>query len=56
MDTARFDQDAGEQGGTPTPPAPGEGLDEQAPAWEQVGNGRYMPRRIRGSCHGRELG
>jgi hypothetical protein len=26
------------------------------PAWEQIENGRYMPRRIRGSCHGRELG
>jgi len=24
--------------------------------WELVGEGRYMPRRIRGSCHGRELG
>ncbi len=24
--------------------------------WEQVANGRYMPRRIRGSCLGRELG
>jgi hypothetical protein len=27
-----------------------------APAWEMVGPGRYMPRRIRGSFHGRELG
>jgi hypothetical protein len=25
-------------------------------AWEQVEAGRYMPRRIRGSCRGRELG
>ncbi len=25
-------------------------------AWEQIENGRYMPRRIRGSCLGRELG
>jgi hypothetical protein len=24
--------------------------------WEQIENGRYMPRRIRGSCRGRELG
>ena len=25
-------------------------------AWEQIEDGRYMPRRVRGSCHGRELG
>jgi hypothetical protein len=24
--------------------------------WELIDNGRYMPRRIRGSCLGRELG
>ena len=29
---------------------------EQVPAWEQIENGRYQPRRIRGSCRGRELG
>jgi hypothetical protein len=27
-----------------------------APAWELVDTGRYRPRRIRGSCRGRELG
>ncbi len=26
------------------------------PAWELVDTGRYMPRRIRGSYRGRELG
>jgi len=26
------------------------------PAWEEIENGRYMPRRIRGSFPGRELG
>jgi len=26
------------------------------PAWELVDTGRYMPRRIRGSFRGRELG
>ena|GEM_PF-1712295 len=32
--------------------------DEQsdALAWEQVEPGRFMPRRVRGSCHGRALG
>ena len=29
---------------------------EETQAWEQVAAGRYMPRRIRGSCPGRELG
>jgi hypothetical protein len=29
---------------------------ESVPAWELVDTGRYMPRRIRGSCRGRELG
>jgi hypothetical protein len=34
---------------------------EQAPsnlpsAWEMIAPGRYRPRRIRGSCLGRELG
>jgi hypothetical protein len=31
------------------------GLDDTA-AWEEVSNGRYMPRRIKGSCKGRALG
>jgi hypothetical protein len=25
-------------------------------AWEEIGAGRYMPRRTRGSCKGRALG
>lgn len=29
---------------------------EAVPAWEQIESGRYMPRRIRGSNRGRELG
>jgi hypothetical protein len=28
----------------------------QTPAWELLETGRYMPRRIRGSYRGRELG
>ena len=26
------------------------------PAWEEVDAGRFMPRRVRGSCQGRALG
>jgi hypothetical protein len=29
---------------------------DAAPPWEEIENGRYMPRRIRGSYRGRELG
>jgi hypothetical protein len=25
-------------------------------AWEEIEEGRYQPRRVRGSCVGRELG
>jgi len=25
-------------------------------AWEEIEDGRYQPRRVRGSCIGRELG
>jgi hypothetical protein len=32
---------------------PGRG---EVPAWEEVDAGRYMPRRIKGSCKGRALG
>jgi len=30
--------------------------EENIPAWELIDTGRYMPRRIRGSFRGRELG
>ena len=36
------------------PPASPDDVPEEA--WEEVSPGRYMPRRIRGSCLGRELG
>jgi len=29
---------------------------EAVSPWEQIAPGRFMPRRVRGSCHGRELG
>jgi hypothetical protein len=34
----------------------GEAGPDEAPAWEEVSAGRYMPRRIKGSCKGRALG
>lgn len=30
--------------------------DAQLSAWEEVAAGRFMPRRIKGSCKGRALG
>ncbi|QDT10037.1 hypothetical protein [Planctomycetes bacterium K23_9] len=29
---------------------------EKVDGWEEVAEGRFMPRRVRGSCHGRALG
>jgi hypothetical protein len=29
---------------------------EEPHAWQMIENGRYQPRRIKGSCVGRELG
>jgi hypothetical protein len=51
MNTAGFPKDIGEETSIP------QAADESQPqAWEQIENGRYMPRRIRGSFRGRELG
>jgi hypothetical protein len=36
------------------PPVAGEA--DKASGWEEVAEGRFMPRRVRGSCHGRALG
>ena len=33
-----------------------EGDAADAAAWTEVDAGRYMPRRVRGSCRGRALG
>jgi len=38
------------------PDSAGSSSGVNAPAWEEVEAGRYMPRRIRGSFPGRELG
>jgi hypothetical protein len=42
----------GDAATSPVPP----GIDADAPPWEMIESGRYMPRRIRGSYRGRELG
>jgi hypothetical protein len=31
-------------------------IDSDVAAWEEIAPGRYMPRRVRGSCKGRALG
>jgi hypothetical protein len=35
---------------------PGDSETLTPPPWEEIDAGRYMPRRTRGSCRGRELG
>ena len=35
---------------------PDEAEEDRCQPWELIENGRYMPRRIRGSFRGRELG
>ena len=40
----------------PVPGGLAEAGEQNAPAWELIGAGRYRPRRIRGSFRGRELG
>ena len=30
--------------------------EQDLPAWTEVEEGRFMPRRVRGSCRGRALG
>jgi len=48
MDTPKID--AGPREVVPETPS------EPVSPWEEIAPGRYMPRRVRGSCHGRELG
>ena len=54
METSR------DQGGDVERATAAQFADDAAPtdvaAWEQVDTGRYMPRRIKGSCKGRALG
>jgi hypothetical protein len=56
MVPAEFHRDVAGPDGSLSQPPISEGGEEEAPAWEQIESGRYMPRRIRGSCKGRVLG
>jgi hypothetical protein len=53
MEETNFENQAG---GSAQPALPLEVGAEQPRAWEMIENGRYQPRRIKGSCLGRELG
>jgi hypothetical protein len=54
MNTSERDREAG---ASEVPPHPSSLIPHPSlEAWEQIENGRYRPRRIRGSCLGRELG
>jgi hypothetical protein len=55
MNIKRFSSDIAEHGGVSSSPLP-DTPEVVPPAWEMIEAGRYMPRRIRGSCLGRELG
>jgi hypothetical protein len=44
------------QGIAAAPEAAASNPESEVLAWEQIEAGRYMPRRIRGSYRGRELG
>ena len=46
----------GRSGEVLSPSVPPKPVSDNVPAWERVGAGRYMPRRIKGSFPGRELG
>jgi hypothetical protein len=54
MSTARYRSDDNDR--DPSAQMPGETANDPVSPWEQIENGRYMPRRIRGSFRGRELG
>jgi hypothetical protein len=56
MSARQSHRETGQLNVAPVPQFLGEAGAEQSVAWEQVEHGRYMPRRVRGSFRGRELG
>jgi hypothetical protein len=56
MVPAEFRREVAGPDGSPSQPPISEGGEEGPRAWEEIESGRYMPRRIRGSCRGRVLG
>lgn len=40
----------------PGPDAAEPALGDDVSAWQEIAPGRFMPRRVRGSCKGRTLG
>lgn len=40
----------------PGPDAAEPSLGDDVAAWQEIAPGRFMPRRVRGSCKGRTLG
>ena len=49
-------EDAPDLESIPRSEGSGDATPVEVKAWEQIEAGRYMPRRIKGSCLGRELG
>jgi len=56
MARSRTDDEAAIPSDSPIADAQRECAAETVQPWEQIETGRYMPRRIRGSLRGRELG
>jgi hypothetical protein len=56
MDITRFPNETIDTGDAMRVPMPPEADPNSAAPWEEIESGRYMPRRIRGSYRGRELG
>jgi hypothetical protein len=56
MGSANLPDEERELAGQAPGPTGSEPKQDITPAWEQIENGRYRPRRVRGSFRGRELG